>query len=198
MFWEKQKVQSSACMLQMWAVRKCYAVSLFHVWFTCHFWPASTKSPVNFDRSSSASCPGMGYYYGNRNNCTLLCGDWACLRFITGRGKAALSGSQTLRWGCLRYPFLTLPLFADKIMKLTGMCKRCGPWLVLESCWMLHLLAVLKWPTQHDRRSAFCSAAISTCSLPAVLAQFKPLPQPAVEGAVLKVISDELPGRCKL
>lgn len=39
----------------------------------------------------------------------------------------------------------------------------CGS--VMESCWMLHLLTALKWPTRHDRRSAFCWAAISTCSL---------------------------------
>lgn len=36
---------------------------------------------------------------------------------------------------------------------------------VLESCRMLHPLTVLKCPTRHDGRSAYCSAAISTCSL---------------------------------
>ena len=30
---------------------------------------------------------------------------------------------------------------------------------------MLQLLTVLQWPSQHDRRSAFCSAAIGTCML---------------------------------
>lgn len=36
---------------------------------------------------------------------------------------------------------------------------------MLESCRGVHLLTFLKWPTQYDWRSAFCSAAISTCSL---------------------------------